>query len=136
MTNRPDAASLAGLRSSALIATVIGAIGSIGLWRRTPQHPPPLLVVLFVIWICAPFGLLATANILSKPWPANVRITLYVMTIAVTVGSLAIYLDNNFAHRTTHPAGVWVAVPPASVIVSGVAIAITLWQARKRITNV
>jgi len=127
----PDAPSLAGLRSSALFAVVIGAVGSIGLWRRTPQHPPPLLVVLFLIWILAPFALLAVTNILSKRWPASVRVALYVMTLVVTVGSLAIYLDDSFSHRTTHPAGVWVAVPPAAIILSGVAIAIALWQARK-----
>ena len=132
---KPDAPPLAGLRSSALIAAVIGAIGSIGLWRRAPQHPPPLLVVLFVIWIFAPFGLLGVANILSKRWPSNVRVTLHVMTLIVTAASLAIYLDDNISHRTTHPAEVWVAVPPTAVIVSAVAVAIALWQTRKRTTN-
>jgi hypothetical protein len=135
MTGRPDTPAFAALRSSALIAVVIGAVASIGLWRRAPQHPPPLLVVLFLIWILAPFGLLAVANILSTRWPSNVRVTLYVITLVVTAGCLAIYLDDSFSHRTAHPAGVWVAVPPASVIVSGIAIAVALWQARKKATN-
>ena len=126
---------LSGLRAAALLALVFGAVGSIGLLRHAQQHPPPLLAVLFVIWVFAPFGLLGVAILLSKNWPIAVRKTLYVATFAVTVASLAIYLDDNFSHRTVHPAGVWVAVPPASVILSGVAIAIALWQTRKGTTN-
>jgi hypothetical protein len=122
--------SLAGWRSAAFIAVIFGAIGSIGLLRHAQQHPPVLLAVLFVIWVFAPFGLLGVANLLSKNWPIAVRKTLYVVTLAVTVASLSIYLDDNFFHRTAHPAGVWVAVPPVSVILSGVVIAIALWRTR------
>ena len=111
---------------------VFGAAGSIGLLRHAQQHPPPLLAVLFVIWVFAPFGLLGVANLLSNKWPMAARKTLYVVTLAITAASLAIYVDDNFSHRTAHPAGVWVVVPPVSVILSGAAIAIALWQARKR----
>ena len=123
--------ALSGLRSAALIALVFGAVASIGLLRHAQQHPPPFLAVLFVIWVFAPFGLLGVANLRSRNWPVAVRKTLCFVSLAVTVASLAIYLDDSFSHRTTHPAGVWVAVPPAAVILSGVAIAIALWQARK-----
>ena len=122
---------LIGLRSAALLALVFGAVGSIGLLRHAPQHPPPFLAVLFVIWVVAPFVFLAVANFVSTNWPIPVRKVLYVVTLVVTVASLAIYLDDKFSHRTIHPAGVWVAVPPASIILSGVAIAIARWQTRK-----
>ena len=124
--------ALSGLRSMALLAVVFGAVGSIGLWRHTPQHPPKLLAVLFVIWILVPFASLGAATLLSNNWPIAARKTLYIVTLAVTVASLAIYLDDSFFHRTVHPAGVWVGVPPASVILSGVAIAIAMWQTRRR----
>ncbi|HZE56764.1 MAG TPA: hypothetical protein VE031_02810 [Chthoniobacterales bacterium] len=127
--------SLAGFRSAALVAVVFGAIGSIGLLRHAQQHPPPFLAFLFVIWVSAPFAVLGVANLLSQRWPLALRKTLYVVTLLITIASLAIYVDDNFAHRTVHPAGVWVAVPPASVILSGVAIAIALWQTRKGTTN-
>jgi hypothetical protein len=120
--------ALSGLRSTALFVSAFGAVGSIGLFRHARQHPPLLLAILFVIWVFAPFGLLAVANLLSNSWPVAVRKTLYVVTLVVTVASIAIYLDDNFYHRTAHPAGVWVAVPPVSVILSAVAIAIALWQ--------
>ena len=116
--------SLATLRSAALAAVVFGAIGSIGLLRHAQQHPPPLLAVLFVIWVFVPFGLLGLANLFSIRWPARVRTTLYVTTFVVTIGSVAIYVDNNIARRTAHPAAVWVAVPVAAVIVSAIALAL------------
>ena len=116
--------SLAVLRSAALAAVVFGAIGSIGLLRHAQQHPPPLLAVLFVIWVFVPFGLLGLANLLSARWPARVRTTLYVTTFVVTIASVAIYVDNNISRRTAHPAAVWVAVPVAAVIVSTIALAL------------
>ncbi|HEX8898790.1 MAG TPA: hypothetical protein VF751_08850 [Chthoniobacterales bacterium] len=122
---------LAGLRSAALVALVIGAIGSIGLLRHAQQHPPQLLIVLFVIWVCAPFGLLAAANFLSHRWPIRVRMTLYLVTLLVTLLSLGIYVDNNVAHRTAHPAGVWVAVPPASVLLAAIVVGIAAFKAKK-----
>src|ERR1043166_7027040 len=123
--------SLSGLRSAALVAVVFGAIASVGLLRHAQQHPPPFLAVLFVIWVVAPFAVLGITNLFSQRWPPGPRKTLYIVTLLVTIASLAVYGDDHFAHRTAHPAGVWVAVPPVSVILSGVAIAMALWQARK-----
>ena len=80
--------ALTALRSAALLAVVFGAVGSIGLLRHAQQHPPPLLAVLLVIWVFAPFGLLATATLVSKNCPTAVRKTLYVVTLAVMVASL------------------------------------------------
>ncbi len=123
---------LAGLRSAALIAALFGAVAAIGLLRRAQQHPPPLLVFLFLIWVAAPFGLLGVANWFSKGWPVAVRKTLYFLTFAVAAASLAIYVDDNFAHRTAHRAGVWVAVPPASIIASALVLGLAGWRARSR----
>lgn len=122
--------SLAGLRSAALIAVVIGAVGSVGLLRHAQEHPPPLIVVLFVGWVIAPFALLGIANLGSRKWPAGVRRVLYIVTLAITALSLVIYIDDNFAHRTMHRAEVWVAVPPGSVIISGLVVGLAAWQAR------
>ena len=81
-----------------------------------------MLVLLFVIWVAAPFVLLGIAVLRSPRWPRRVRLTLCIITLVVTVGSLLIYLDDNFAHRTTKAAFVWVAVPPVSVLISVIAV--------------
>jgi hypothetical protein len=116
--------SLGGLRSAAFVAVLFGSIGSIGLLRHAQQRTPPMLVMLFVIWVAAPFILLGIANVRSPRWPRRVQLTLCIITLIVTIGSLLIYLDDNMAHRTTKAAFVWVAVPPASVLVSVIAVGI------------
>jgi uncharacterized membrane-anchored protein len=127
--------SLAGLRSVTLIVLAFGAITSIGLLRRAQQHPPPLIVVGFIVWVAAPFALLAIANILSARWARAVRVSLFVVTVLVTAASLAIYFDDSIAHRTAKPAFVYVAVPPVALIVSAIVLAIAAFMAKKRRTG-
>jgi len=124
--------SLAGLRSVALIVLVFGAIGSIGLLRRAQQHPPPIVVAGFIVWVLAPFVLLGIANILSARWTRTLRVTLFVVTMFVTAASLAIYIDDSIAHRTAKPAFVYVAFPPVAVLLSVVVIGVAALAAKKR----
>ena len=123
--------SMAGLRSAGLIAVVFGSVASIGLLRHAQEHPPPIVVAGFVAWVLAPFIVLGVANFRSKRWSRRNQIALHVVTFVITVASLAIYLDDNIAHRTAKRAFVYVAVPPAAVILIGVALAFAFWQARK-----
>ena len=123
--------SHAGFRSVALIVLVFGAIGSIGLLRRAQQHPPPIVIVGFIVWVLAPFVLLGIANILSTRWTRTVRVTLFVMTLFVVAASLAIYIDDNIAPHTAKPAFVYVAVPPAAVLLSALIVGIAALKARK-----
>ncbi len=83
-----------------------------------------MLAALFVIWVVAPFVLLGIANLRSRRWSRRARLTLGIVTLVVTVASLAVYLDDNIVHRTAKAAFVWVAVPPASALVSVIAIGI------------
>lgn len=124
--------SLAGLRTVAFIVLVFGAIASLGLLRRAQQHPPPIVVVGFILWVLAPFVLLALANILSTRWSRTLQRTLIGTTLVVVAASLAIYFDDSFAHRAAKPAFVYVAVPPASVLLSALVVGIAALTARKR----
>ena len=119
------------MRATALAALIVGATGSIGLLLHARQHPPPLLAVLFIIWVLAPFGVLGAAQLVSKRWSPGTQATLHVVTLALAVVSLLIYGDDAINHRTAHPAGVWVVVPPASVLVSVVAISIAALVAKR-----
>jgi hypothetical protein len=123
--------SLAGLRSVTLIVLAFGAITSIGLLRRAQQHPPPIIVVGFIVWVAAPFALLAMANILSTRWTRTVRVSLFMGTLLVTAVSLAIYFDDSIAHRTAKAAFVYVAVPPVSMTLSAIVLAIAAFMAKK-----
>ena len=110
-----DVGFLARLRAVAIFTALIGAVGSVGLMFRASQHPPLLLLVLFTIWVFAPFVALLWANLVSQRRSAVIRTTLYCVTLVVTLASLAIY-GEFVAIKPTGSANafLWVAVPPAS----------------------
>ena len=125
-------AALTGLRFTALIALVVGATGSLGLWIHAAKHPPPLLIVLFVGWVLSPFVVLAIGHVVAKRWAPSTRAALYWVTLLVAVASIVIYADDAVSHRTAHPAAVYVTVPPASWLVSVVAVGVGVGIAKRK----
>jgi len=124
--------ALTGLRFTALIALVVGAAGSLGLWIHAATHPPPLLIVLFVGWVLSPFVVLGIGHVLAKRWAPSTRAALYWVTLLVAVASIVIYADDAVSHRTAHPAAVYVMIPPASCLVSVVAFGLGAWIAKRK----
>ena len=119
------------MRAVAIVALIVGAVGSIGLMLHAKQHPPPLLVGLFVIWVLSPFAALGAAHRASKRWASGTQTTLHVVTMFVVLASLLIYGDDAVNHRTAHPAFVYVAVPPASWLFGVIALLIAALRARR-----
>ena len=77
-----------GLRAGSVIGLIVGAIGSIGLWIHAAKHPPPLIIVLFVVWVLSPFVLLGIGHVLSKRWPHGPQDALYWVTLVVAAASI------------------------------------------------
>jgi hypothetical protein len=121
-----------GLRATSWVALVVGAVGSLGLWIHAAQHPPPLLIALFVVLVLSPFVVLGIGHIVAKRWAPSSQAALYWVTLLVTVASIVIYGDDAVSHRTAHPAAVYVVVPPASWVVSVPALGIGAWIARRK----
>jgi hypothetical protein len=119
------------MRAAAFVALVAGAAGSVSLLLHAKQHPPPLLVVLFIIWVLSPFAALGIAHRVSKRWMPGTQTTLHVVTLIIALASLLIYGDDALSHRTAHPAFVYVAVPPASWLLGAIAISIAALRARR-----
>src|SRR5712671_4372047 len=92
--------ALTGLRFTALIALMIGGAGSLGFWIHAAQHPPPLIIVLFVVWVLSPFAALGIAHRVSKRWMPGTQATLHIVTLIVALASLLIYGDDALNHRT------------------------------------
>ncbi|MEO7143853.1 MAG: hypothetical protein ABI165_10170, partial [Bryobacteraceae bacterium] len=91
---RPEGGFLGWLRAAALIAVLTGAVGSFVLMLRAGRRQDSrILLILFAIWVLAPFVALVWANVVSKRWAALARATLYGVMLVVTLGSLAIYGD-------------------------------------------
>jgi hypothetical protein len=121
-----------GLRAISLVALVTGALGSRGLWVHAAKHPPPLIIVLFVVWVLSPFVILGIGHVVAKRWAPNTQAALYWVTLFATLASLVIYGDDAVAHRTSHPAFVYVAVPPASWFLSTIGVGLGAWIGKRK----
>ena len=120
------------LRASALIAVLVGAVASLALLFHASQRTPRFLLVLFVFWVLSPFVVLVGADRASKRWSTMTRAALYGAMLVVTLGSLAIYGDDAMGHRTAKAAFVYVAVPPASWLLTAIVVPIAAWISRRR----
>ena len=108
-----------GLRTTALIAVLAGAVGSVGLLlRATNRNPSQLLVVLLAIWVVSPFVALLWASIVSKGWSVLTRVTLYAVMLIVPLSSVAFYVADAIWPRTSPAPFVFIPVPPASWLFS------------------
>ena len=121
---KPEGGFLGRLRAAALIAVLAGAVGSVGLMLRAGQRSPLVLLVIFTFWVLSPFVTLVWAHLVSKRWSVLTRATLYGVMLVVTLGSLAIYGDDALRPRKAQAAFWYVLVPPASWLLTAIAVAI------------
>jgi hypothetical protein len=123
---------MSNLRAAARVGVVAGAAGSVGLMIRVSQHPPPLLLVLFAIWVVSPFVVLIGANVVSPRWSTMTRATLYGVTLVIALCTLAIYGYLAFTPQAKTPTAVFVLVPPASWLLTTVAVSMAALISRRR----
>ncbi len=100
----------------ALIAVLVGAIGSVALTiyaGRDNLHTHPMLLVLFGGWVLSPFVVLALAAVASRRWLLQTRTALHGSMVVVAVASLAVYGYVSVALPKPKVA-VFVLVPPVS----------------------
>ncbi len=112
--HRLEGGLLGRLRVAALIAVLAGAVGSVGsLLRAGRSSDERLLVILIAGWVFAPFAALVFAHVVARRWSVPTRATLYCLMLALTLGSLAIYVSDAFGPYTT---AVYVGTPLASLL--------------------
>ena len=79
-------------RTSVLGLLFAGGLGSLVLTIQAGRNNKSIvLVLLFAIWVLSPFAGLLVANLTSKLWQRTPRITLYYLTVFLTLGSLVCY---------------------------------------------
>ena len=120
------------LRAVAWIAVVVGAVGSVGLTLGAGRNTPRLLLVLFVMWVLSPFVALAWANMQSKHWSVLTQMTLYCLTLVITLSSLAIYGGVVSPPTGSAHAFIFVVVPPGSWLLMAIVVPLVTWISRKR----
>jgi hypothetical protein len=79
------------LRIAALIALLAGGAGSVVLALRAGQRTPAFLLVIMVVWVLAPLAALLWATSISARWSVPIRWALSVLSIVLSVASVAIY---------------------------------------------
>jgi hypothetical protein len=75
-------------------------------------------------WVVSPFVALLWASVASKLWSAPARVALYVLMLLVSLSSLAIYEADALWPRGSQAAFVFIAVPPASWLLSALAVSL------------
>ena len=121
------------MKVASLIAAVIGAAGSAGLFLNASRTTPPLLRILLGAWILAPFIALAWANLVSGRWSVLARYSLYCVTLIVALGSLMFY-DGLILGPTGSARGfVFVAVPGGSWLLAAIMVSIAAMVSRRRL---
>ena len=121
------------LRTSARVAVLIGAVGSVGLTLYAGrQNPSNLLMVAFAIWVLSPFVLIILVDSASIRWPFLSRPVLNGATLAVTAISLVVYTARVLRPPKAQAAFVFVVVPPVCWFLIAGALAGSAWSSRRQ----
>ena len=106
----------------ALIVMLVGAIGSLGfMFYAGRNQNSVILIALFTTWVLSPFVGLLIANKTSKRWTVLPRVTLYLLMIVLTLGSLISY-SGAFSPPGTKPAFKFLVFPLISWLLIGTVI--------------
>ena len=107
------------LRLAASLAAGVMAVVSVAfMLRAAHRNPSVLLLVLMAIWVIAPFAALLLAIHVSN------RKSLCILTLFISVGALATYTIDALGPPRVKAAAVFVAVPLASWILSGIVLVV------------
>jgi hypothetical protein len=120
------------LRATARIAAVLGALGAVVLTLRAGGRSQPVLSVLFVLWVLAPFAALSWATTAAPRWTVPTQVALYGVTILLTLFALAVYGGLVHPPAGTAHAFVFLAVPVASWVVAAIVVALAGLSSRRR----
>jgi len=118
------------LRTAGLVAALVGAGASLILLFQASHSRPPLLMLLFVIWVLSPFIAVIIASGVSKRWAVLTQTTLYVAMLVIAFSSLAVYGNDVLRPRRAQAAFVYIMVPLVSWLSIAVVVPIAALIAR------
>ena len=123
------------LRAAALIATMVGAVGSVGLMYWVGHRSVSrifFLLVLFAGWVITPFVALLLVERISKRWSITTRAAIHGLMLVITLITLAIYGRVAFGPPRPRPAAAFLIVPVASWLLMAIVVPLTAWISSKR----
>lgn len=119
------------LRTPTLSVAVAGGLISVCLMLLSSLRPPILLLILFALWVLAPFAALAFGVLISPRLTVVVRQTVYAATYFIAAGSLAVYGFVLARPVAGQPAFPYVAVPLGSWLLIAIAVTIATLRTRR-----
>lgn len=90
------------------------------------------LLVIFTIWVLAPFMAAALANATSTRWSSTTRAALHAVMLVLALGSLVVYAHDAVRPRVAQAAFVYVMVPLASWIILVTVVPLAALVSRRR----
>ena len=123
--------ALRALRVVARFVVAASATGSMISMVRVGRNAPLFLLVVFAGWILAPFAAMLLADRKGTQWSLVTRVTLYILTIVLSLGSVALYADVVLRPPASTPAARFVVVPVASLLVLAIVIPLARFMSRR-----
>lgn len=124
--------SLPILKAMALLAVVVGAVGSLGwMFYAGRRNPSLFLMALFTGWVLSPFVALWVATVYSKRWSSLTRVALYSLMLLIPMGSLIVY-SGALSPPGTKPAFVFLVIPLLSWLLMTTVIPSVEFLVRRR----
>jgi uncharacterized membrane protein YfcA len=121
------------LHRTAVVAAVVGAVGSVALTLYAGRNNDlPLLMVLMAGWVFAPFFGFALASRISQRWSERARAALDIGMLVIAVAALAIYARDALGPAHAKRATVYVAVPLVSWLVMLIVVPLAALISRRR----
>ena len=116
MSRAGSGGSLDRLGAAALIAVLVGAVGSVSLTVSVGvgRDVGPLLLLLFAIWVLAPFAALVLAHRVARRWSVVTRATLHCLMLVLALATLIIYIVDTVRNAGGQDAFTFVVVPLVS----------------------
>ena len=119
------------IRLDSSVSVALGAVGSLAFMFSVGRHnPSAILMILFTLWVVAPFAAMVTAPMLFKKWSVGGRTWFDFFTIIVALGSSGIYGDVAFGTPRPQPAFMFLVVPFVSLFVIGAALLVASFVSR------
>ncbi len=121
------------LHRTAVVAAVVGAVGSVGLTLYAGRNNNlPLLMVLMAGWVFAPFFGFALASRISGHWSERTRAALDIAMLVIAVAALTIYARDALGPTHAKRATVYVAVPIVSWLLMLIVVPLAAMMSRRR----
>ena len=137
MTSKASQAGSGGLlgrvRVAALITVLVGGAGSVAAVVIASQGRDlgALVVLIFSIWVFAPFAGLVFADRLAKRWSVTTRTTPHRLMLVLALGSLTIYVVDTVRNAGGLDAFVFVVVPLVSWVLIVMVLVIAAFFGRR-----